>query len=137
MTADWWDENLAADRRAEEYAQRMARINAVLMDVRLHRTEQCVGHPLCPGAEAARKINELPLWEWPDVIISLFARLADMQVELENTRNRLAMRDGQVVNLTEEKRAAEQDAESGWAAYRREAEKRRLELPLAADEERL
>lgn len=115
---DWFDQT--PQERAAGYAARMVLLSDLLVDVRLHRAEECEGYPLCPGPAAVEKVQSIPRGNIDDFITSCLARMADQDGEIESLRTALGQERDRVKTLGEAKAEAERDADAGWAAYRRE-----------------
>jgi hypothetical protein len=117
---DWFD--LSPAEKAKQYAERMVMIGELVADVRAHRMIECEGAPLCPGHEAAEKIEQIPPWQFGDFVASCLARIADQDGELETLRTQLDQERARVKTLGEARLTAEKEADAGWAAYRQSRE---------------
>jgi hypothetical protein len=114
----WFD--LPPEERQRRYAQRRQRVAELMVDVRLHRAHRCDGFPLCPGADAADKLNSVPPSDWGDVMVTLLASLAERDEEIENLRAEVSLKQAALTQAGNEIKAAKRDAEAGWEAYRKE-----------------
>ena len=117
---DWYDK--PAEQRRTEYARRKMALEEVLVLARMHRLTDCAGAPLCPGKEAADRLNLIPPGQYGDFVATCLAALADSAEEIENLRaERNQLRD-RLAAAQAGKAAAEKDADAGWDAYRMERE---------------
>lgn len=130
---DWLDKD-PAHRRAS-YAARKVVLEKIVLDVRLHRVEDCSGAPLCPGGDAARRINELAPRDFGDFLATCLAALADDREEIENLRVQLDQERARRIQGEQAHALTLKEADAGWEAYRLATEKGRLEVPPADHED--
>lgn len=118
MAKEWFSSMDPAEK-AVGYAMRMAALSEIMIGVRMHRAQECEGHPLCPGHEAADRLNRTPPDEWGDLIITCLARIADQEGELEDWKKKFDQERERGIRLD----AARTEAETRAARMEHEADK--------------
>lgn len=129
----WFD--LPLEERQAQYAKRKTALDELIVMVRMHRADDCIGAPLCPGREVSDRLSGIRPWEIGEFVATCLAHIADDQEEIENlraerdqVRDRLRAAEQTAARRKQELIKAVQDGDAGWEAYRREHDRRAAEV---------